>query len=63
MPLLQDMESRLGFKDGNRFPLEQPVMQRLGTADEMAHVAVILLSEEASFVTGSIWTADGGWLC
>ena len=62
-PLLQEMEAKLGFKDGNRFPLEQPVIQRFGTPEEMANVAVFLLSDEASFVTGSIWTADGGWIC
>ena len=62
-PLLQEMEGRLGFKDGNRLPLTQAVINRFGTAEEMANVAVFLLSEEASFVTGSIWTADGGWIC
>ena len=62
-PLLTEMESKLGFKDGNRFPLTQPVIQRFGTPEEMANVAVFLLSDEASFVTGSIWQADGGWIC
>lgn len=62
-PLLQEMETKLGFKDGNRFPLTQPVMQRFGTPEEMANVAIFLLSDEASFVTGSVWTADGGWIC
>lgn len=62
-PLLRTMEAEMGLKDGKRFPLEQPVIQRFGTAEEMANVAVFLLSSEASFVTGSIWTADGGWIC
>ncbi len=62
-PLLQEMEGKMGFKDGNRLPLTQAVIQRFGTAEEMANVAVFLLSKEASFVTGSIWTADGGWIC
>lgn len=62
-PLVQEMEARLGFTDGKRFPLDQPVIQRFGTPEEMANVAVFLLSDEASFVTGSIWTADGGWIC
>lgn len=62
-PLLQEMEGRLGIKEGNRLPLTQAVIQRFGTAEEMANVAVFLLSDEASFVTGSIWTADGGWIC
>jgi NAD(P)-dependent dehydrogenase (short-subunit alcohol dehydrogenase family) len=62
-PLMREMEGRMGFKDGSRFPLDQLVMQRFGTADEMANVALFLLSDEASFVTGSIWQADGGWIC
>lgn len=62
-PLVHEMEAKLGFGPGNRYPLEEPVMKRFGTADEMANVAVFLLSDEASFVTGSVWTADGGWIC
>ncbi len=33
---------------------------RLGTPDEIARVALFLASEDASFVTGTIMTADGG---
>lgn len=33
---------------------------RMGTADEIASVAVFLSSERASFVTGSAWAVDGG---
>jgi NAD(P)-dependent dehydrogenase (short-subunit alcohol dehydrogenase family) len=33
---------------------------RLGTPEEIARVAVFLASDDASFVTGSIVTADGG---
>ncbi|MEZ1316525.1 3-oxoacyl-ACP reductase family protein [Pseudomonas fluorescens] len=35
---------------------------RLGTADEIAGMAAYLASEEASFVTGSSLTVDGGYL-
>jgi NAD(P)-dependent dehydrogenase (short-subunit alcohol dehydrogenase family) len=34
---------------------------RLGTPAEIGAVAVFLASDEASFVTGEILTADGGW--
>jgi len=33
---------------------------RLGTPDEIARVALFLASEDASFVTGTIMSADGG---
>jgi 3-oxoacyl-[acyl-carrier protein] reductase len=33
---------------------------RMGTAEEIANVAVFLASERASFVNGSAWAVDGG---
>lgn len=33
---------------------------RMGTAEEIANVAVFLSSERASFVNGSAWAVDGG---
>ncbi len=33
---------------------------RLGDPDDVAGVALFLASDDASFVTGSIYTADGG---
>ena len=33
---------------------------RTGSAQEIANIACWLLSEQASFVTGQVWTVDGG---
>jgi 2-keto-3-deoxy-L-fuconate dehydrogenase len=38
----------------------QPI-GRLGRPDEVAHLALYLASDEASFTTGSVITIDGGW--
>ena len=35
-------------------------MGRLGTSEEMANVAAFLASDEASYVTGALFLADGG---
>lgn len=37
------------------------LMGRLATADEMAKAALFLLSDDASYVTGSCFRADGGF--
>jgi len=36
--------------------------RRLGTAEEVSNVIAFLLSDEASYVTGTILPVDGGWL-
>jgi NAD(P)-dependent dehydrogenase (short-subunit alcohol dehydrogenase family) len=40
--------------------IETPI-PRVGTPDEQAAVAVFLLSDEASFMTASAVTVDGGY--
>jgi 2-keto-3-deoxy-L-fuconate dehydrogenase len=42
------------------FIARQP-MGRLGTADEVAALAVYLASDESSFTTGAVHVIDGGW--
>jgi len=61
-PSLQERMRAQGDFDATRaaFVARQP-MGRLGTPDEIASLAVFLASDEASFITGSIFVADGGW--
>jgi 3alpha(or 20beta)-hydroxysteroid dehydrogenase len=35
-------------------------MRRTGTADEVAHAVLFLLSDEASYITGAEVAVDGG---
>lgn len=42
------------------FVARQP-MGRLGTAEEIAHLAVYLASDESAFTTGACHVIDGGW--
>ena len=55
-PMLQKLD------DARRQALisEHPV-GRLGTAEEIASLVVFLVSDQASFLTGSCYTADGGY--
>ena len=39
----------------------QPLTGDLGTPENVAQAALYLASDEASFVTGSVLTVDGGW--
>ncbi|MCY7272509.1 MAG: SDR family oxidoreductase, partial [Phormidesmis sp. CAN_BIN44] len=40
--------------------VEATPMARRGTPEEMANVYAFLASDEASYVTGALWLADGG---
>lgn len=62
-PSLEDRIKALpGSYDDNRaaFIARQP-MGRLGTAEEVAALAVYLASDESAFVTGAEFKIDGGW--
>ena len=41
---------------------EETPLRRLGTPEDIAHLAVFLASEKASFITGQVITADGGFI-
>jgi 2-keto-3-deoxy-L-fuconate dehydrogenase len=61
-PSLTDRMKATGDLDKARatFMSRQP-MGRLGTAEEVAHLAIYLASDEAAFTTGAIHVIDGGW--
>ena len=41
--------------------IQRQPMGRLGTAQEIAALAVFLASDESSYTTGAIHVVDGGW--
>jgi 2-keto-3-deoxy-L-fuconate dehydrogenase len=66
-PSLEGRVAALAAESGEReeevweaFTARQP-MGRLGTAEEMAAVAVFLASDESAFTTGIVVSADGGF--
>ncbi len=38
-----------------------PIIQRYGEPDEVASAALFLVSDEATYLNGSVLTVDGGW--
>jgi NAD(P)-dependent dehydrogenase (short-subunit alcohol dehydrogenase family) len=62
-PLMEPMLRARGggdLADGLAKTVVKYPIGRLGTPEEIARVALFLASEEASFLTGSVLTADGG---
>lgn len=41
--------------------IETTPLRRISDPTEIAEVAVFMASDRASFVTGALWTVDGGW--
>ena len=62
-PSLRERLSATGDYEAARreFSERQP-MGRLGTAQEIAALALYLASDESSFTTGAIHIVDGGWI-
>jgi NAD(P)-dependent dehydrogenase (short-subunit alcohol dehydrogenase family) len=48
------------LEKGVAMTVEKYPLGRLGDPDDVAGVALFLVSDDARFVTGSIYTADGG---
>lgn len=61
-PSLHDRLRAMGNYDEARkaFEARQP-MGRIGTAEEIAHLAIYLGSDESAFTTGQAHVIDGGW--
>jgi NAD(P)-dependent dehydrogenase (short-subunit alcohol dehydrogenase family) len=62
-PLMEAMLRERGGGDldkGVAMTVEKYPLGRLGELDDIARVALFLASDDAAFVTGSIYTADGG---
>jgi 2-keto-3-deoxy-L-fuconate dehydrogenase len=61
-PSLQDrMKAQGDYEEARRMFIARQPMGRLGTAGEIANLAVYLASDEASFTTGAVHVVDGGW--
>ena len=58
-PLLE-MRGRGDAEAGARVTAERYPIGRIGTPDDIARAALFLASDESSFVTGAVLTADGG---
>ena len=59
---LQSTVRQFNLCDTLRDLAEQTPLGRLGTPEDIAAAVAFLASEEASFITGQVLTADGGFL-
>jgi 2-keto-3-deoxy-L-fuconate dehydrogenase len=59
---IKALGAQVGGEDkARRMFIERQPLGRLGTAEEMAHIAVYLASEESAYMTGSAIVCDGGF--
>ncbi|MGI8788708.1 MAG: SDR family NAD(P)-dependent oxidoreductase [Pyrinomonadaceae bacterium] len=63
--MIRSLESQFSPEDsaaGQAFILSNIPMQRYGTNEEVANLALFLASDESSYCTGGIYMIDGGWI-
>jgi 2-keto-3-deoxy-L-fuconate dehydrogenase len=61
-PSLHDRLRAMGdYEEARRAFVARQPMGRIGSAEEIAHLAVYLGSDESAFVTGQPHVIDGGW--
>jgi 2-keto-3-deoxy-L-fuconate dehydrogenase len=61
-PSLQErMKAQGNYEEARRMFVARQPMGRLGTAAEIASLALYLASDEAAFTTGAVHVVDGGW--
>lgn len=61
-PMLQGAAKVSGEEQMSAAAARMP-LGRKGEAEEVAKLIVFLLSDEASFSTGTVASIDGGWVC
>ena len=62
-PLMEPMVRKRGGGDlqkGLELTIQKYPLGRLGTPEDVARVALFLASDDAAFVTGAVYTVDGG---
>jgi NAD(P)-dependent dehydrogenase (short-subunit alcohol dehydrogenase family) len=62
-PLMEPMVRKRGGGDlqkGLELTIQKYPVGRLGTPEDVARVALFLASDDAAFVTGAVYTVDGG---